>query len=113
MLTNDEGETKLIIERRKHSIIPCADAPKQPLTVCTHLMEDQLIQVGLWIKLLGIYYPLLMLGNTWKSLLIQSGNQSRYLWDHKDTGKLETNMIRAAVKHVNLERIRIIKDTVI
>jgi hypothetical protein len=23
LLTNDEGETKLIIEHRKHSIIPC------------------------------------------------------------------------------------------
>jgi hypothetical protein len=53
LLTNDEGETKLIIERRKHSIIPCETDAQQPLTVCTHLMEDQLIQVGLWIRCWG------------------------------------------------------------
>jgi hypothetical protein len=47
--------TKLIIERRKHSITPCTtDAQKLNLTVNIHPMEiRQLIQVGLWTKLLG------------------------------------------------------------
>jgi hypothetical protein len=54
LLTNDEGETKLIIEHPENIQLYHADAQK--LNLHAPMERPQLIQVGLWIKLLGIYY---------------------------------------------------------